>query len=152
MPPWLRGDVIDVRKIVSAWSEFSRVHGLQVRLQWSTTASTLPSFRVLMLSIIARPAAPHDTKHREPVAVPRSCPVRGKATQWNRCEFPSPPGNGYNHRCPYSQDARNIARIIIELARRGVRLVPNTPIWPDRRWPWMGKSGQVLEQYCLTPH
>jgi 3'-5' exoribonuclease 1 len=49
--------------------------------------------------------------------------------------------------CP--QDSRNVARIIIELARRGVRLVPNTPIQPGRRWPWMGKPGQILEQYCL---
>jgi 3'-5' exoribonuclease 1 len=50
------------------------------------------------------------------------------------------------------QDSRNIARIIIELARRGVRLVPNTPIRLERRWPWMGRSGQILEEYCLTPH
>ena len=49
------------------------------------------------------------------------------------------------------QDSRNIARIVVELARRGVRLVPNTPIQPGRRWPWMGKSGEVLEEYCLTP-
>jgi len=48
-------------------------------------------------------------------------------------------------------DSRNIARIIIELARRGVCLVPNTPIQPARRWPWMGRSGQILEQYLLTP-
>ncbi|KAI0003272.1 ribonuclease H-like domain-containing protein [Russula compacta] len=49
-------------------------------------------------------------------------------------------------------DTRNIVRIVIELARRGVRLVPNTSIRPDRRWPWMGRSGQILEQFCLTPH
>ena len=52
---------------------------------------------------------------------------------------------------PFLQDSRNIARIIIELARRGVRLVPNTPIQPGRRWPWMGRSGQILEQYLSTP-
>lgn len=52
---------------------------------------------------------------------------------------------------PFLQDSRNIARIIIELARRGVGLVPNTPIKPGRRWPWMGRSGQVLEQYLSTP-
>jgi hypothetical protein len=49
----------------------------------------------------------------------------------------------------HHQDSRNIARVIIELARRGVRLMPNTQIRPGRRWPWMGKSGQILEQYCL---
>ncbi|KII88959.1 hypothetical protein PLICRDRAFT_40586 [Plicaturopsis crispa FD-325 SS-3] len=47
-------------------------------------------------------------------------------------------------------DTRNIARIIVELARRGIRLEPNTVIQPGRRWLWMGRSGQILEEYCLT--
>jgi len=42
-------------------------------------------------------------------------------------------------------DTRNIARIVIELARRGVRLAPNLNVQVTRRWPWMGKSGRVLE-------
>ena len=45
------------------------------------------------------------------------------------------------------QDTRNIARLVIELARRGWKLEPNTPINPNRRWPWMGKRGKVLEEY-----
>lgn len=44
-------------------------------------------------------------------------------------------------------DTRNIARIVIELARRGVQLVPNTAINPNRRWPWMGKHGKILDGY-----
>ncbi|KAJ8481235.1 hypothetical protein ONZ51_g6138 [Trametes cubensis] len=44
-------------------------------------------------------------------------------------------------------DTRNIARLVIELARRGWKLEPNTPINPNRRWPWMGKRGKVLEEY-----
>ncbi|PIL23802.1 hypothetical protein GSI_13553 [Ganoderma sinense ZZ0214-1] len=44
-------------------------------------------------------------------------------------------------------DARNICRLLIELARRGWRLEPNTRINPNRRWPWMGKRGNVLEEY-----
>lgn len=44
-------------------------------------------------------------------------------------------------------DTRNITRIIIELARRGVKLKPNTAINPKRRWPWMGKRGKVLDGY-----
>lgn len=40
-------------------------------------------------------------------------------------------------------DTRNIAKIVIELARRDVPLLPNTRINPGRRWPWMGKSGQI---------
>ncbi|KAF8874627.1 ribonuclease H-like domain-containing protein [Gymnopilus junonius] len=43
-------------------------------------------------------------------------------------------------------DTRNIAKIITELARRGVPLLPNTTIYPGRRWRWMGKYGQVLEE------
>ncbi|KAF9483805.1 hypothetical protein BDN70DRAFT_873427 [Pholiota conissans] len=42
-------------------------------------------------------------------------------------------------------DTRNIARIVTELARRGVRLMPNTTIYPGRRWRWMGKHGQILQ-------
>ncbi|KAF9562164.1 hypothetical protein CPC08DRAFT_706893 [Agrocybe pediades] len=45
-------------------------------------------------------------------------------------------------------DTRNIAKIVTELARRGVRLVPNTTIYPGRRWRWMGKHGQILED-CI---
>ncbi|KAI0315523.1 ribonuclease H-like domain-containing protein [Amylostereum chailletii] len=44
-------------------------------------------------------------------------------------------------------DTRNIARIVTELARRGVRLYPNTTIHPNRRWYWMGKKGQILEEF-----
>lgn len=45
----------------------------------------------------------------------------------------------------WTQDTRNIARIVTELACRGIPLVPNTTIYPGRRWRWMGKHGQVLE-------
>ena len=47
------------------------------------------------------------------------------------------------------QDTRNIARVLTELAKRGIRLEPNTVIFPGRRWQWMGKPGQILEEYCL---
>lgn len=50
-------------------------------------------------------------------------------------------------------DARNVSRIVVELARRGMRLRPNTPINPNRRWPWMGRSGsgKVLEDRIVLP-
>jgi len=44
-------------------------------------------------------------------------------------------------------DTRNIAKIVIELAWRDVRLLPNTRIHLGRRWPWMGKSGDILEDH-----
>lgn len=93
MPLWLRGDVIDVRKIVSAWSEFSRVHGLKVCFHKMS-----PGFYVTLISgpcYLAHSAPPHVTEYRKSAAVPRACAVRGKATQWNRCEF-SYAGDGYN--------------------------------------------------------
>ncbi|KAJ7098126.1 ribonuclease H-like domain-containing protein [Mycena belliarum] len=43
-------------------------------------------------------------------------------------------------------DTRNLARIIAQLAVDGVRLQPNTPINPRRRWFWMGKAGRILEE------
>ncbi|KAJ7349489.1 ribonuclease H-like domain-containing protein [Mycena albidolilacea] len=44
-------------------------------------------------------------------------------------------------------DTRNLARIITQLALEGVSLQPNTTISLRRRWAWMGKSGQILEQH-----
>lgn len=51
---------------------------------------------------------------------------------------------------PHSQDTRNVARIVVELARRGMPLRPNTSINPYRRWPWMGRNGKILEEYVLS--
>ncbi|KAG5728368.1 3'-5' exoribonuclease 1 [Termitomyces sp. T112] len=44
-------------------------------------------------------------------------------------------------------DSRNIARIVAELARRGTSLHPNTVIHPNRRWQWMGRHGQILDDH-----
>jgi len=48
-------------------------------------------------------------------------------------------------------DARNIARILAELGRRHVRLVPNSHIAPGRRWPWMGENGEVIPEHVQNP-
>lgn len=109
MPPWIRGDVMDVRKVVSALSRFSKAYSSKPALPRRRSPNIESQLRFLGLG----------------------------------------PFEGRKH--SGIDDSRNIARIVIELARRGIRLVPNTPIQPGRRWPWMGKSGQVLEQYCLTP-
>lgn len=50
----------------------------------------------------------------------------------------------------FKQDTRNIAKIVTELSKRGAVLKPNTQIKPGRKWVWMGKGGQVLEQFCAT--
>lgn len=46
-------------------------------------------------------------------------------------------------------DTRNVARIITELARRGMPLRPNTSINLHRRWSWMGRNGRVLEEQVM---
>jgi len=48
-------------------------------------------------------------------------------------------------------DAHNIARIVAELARRGVCLQPNCFIDPRRRWHWMGKRGEILKETLAYP-
>jgi hypothetical protein len=42
-----------------------------------------------------------------------------------------------------TQDARNISRILAELARRGVALETNLIIRPNKRWFWMGRDGNI---------
>ncbi|KAJ7940858.1 ribonuclease H-like domain-containing protein, partial [Mycena leptocephala] len=46
-------------------------------------------------------------------------------------------------------DARNLARILKQLALEGVSLQPNTSI-KRRRWVWMGKSGKILEEHLTS--
>jgi len=59
-----------------------------------------------------------------------------------------PPFQGRQH--SGIDDTRNIARIVTELARRGVRLEPNLRIHPGRRWYWMGTQlGEIYEEYFL---
>ncbi|KAF8333976.1 ribonuclease H-like domain-containing protein [Cantharellus anzutake] len=48
-------------------------------------------------------------------------------------------------------DARNVARILIELARTPLRVEPNTRILPNRRWWWMGPGGKVNYPDSRTP-
>ncbi|KAJ7219074.1 ribonuclease H-like domain-containing protein [Mycena pura] len=57
--------------------------------------------------------------------------------------FGLPPFQGRLH--SGIDDTRNLARILKQLALENVRLQPNTPINLRRRWYWMGKSGQILE-------
>jgi hypothetical protein len=47
---------------------------------------------------------------------------------------------------PLWQDTRNISKVLIELARLGMCLLPNSTVRPNRRWAWMGKEGQILEE------
>jgi len=42
------------------------------------------------------------------------------------------------------EDARNICRVLIELARRGRPLLPTTTVNVRKRWKWMGKAGKII--------
>ncbi|KAG1826779.1 ribonuclease H-like domain-containing protein [Suillus subaureus] len=96
MPLWLKGDVLDVRRVVSVWA----------------AASANPDTTTKQLQALGLP------------------------------EFQGRLHSGID-------DARNIACVMTELARRAVRLEPKISINPNRRWNWMGKPGEVLE-YTLT--
>ncbi|KAI0062234.1 hypothetical protein BV25DRAFT_1916154 [Artomyces pyxidatus] len=109
MPHWLRGDILDVRKVVSGWAD--AMQGLP------TKKATLP-----------RRITPNITVQLRTLGL---APFEGRQH------------SGID-------DTRNITRIVVELARRGIQLQPNTYIRPGRRWAWMGKSGEILEEYCLT--
>ncbi|KAJ8587996.1 hypothetical protein M405DRAFT_793677 [Rhizopogon salebrosus TDB-379] len=74
-----------------------------------------------------------EISHRQPLNIPLQLQALGLPG------FQGRPHSGID-------DARNIARILAELARRGVRLVPNTSIRPNRRWHWMGRPGEVREE------
>jgi 3'-5' exoribonuclease 1 len=106
MPYWLQGDVLDVRQLVSDWSN-PTPRGSQSFLRRQSPNISM-QLRLLELA-----------------------------------EFQGRQHSGID-------DTRNIARIVTELARRCVRLQPNTVIHLNRRWFWMGKYGQVLEEYF--PH
>ncbi|KAG6335879.1 hypothetical protein ID866_3216 [Astraeus odoratus] len=109
MPSWLKGDVLDVRRVVSVWAATRERSDNQ---QFKTTSTTGRQFRSL--------------------SIPQQLRVLGLGTFQGR------------QHCGLD-DTRNIARIVIELARRGIRLEPNTSINPNRRWQWMGRQGEVLE-------
>ncbi|THV07453.1 hypothetical protein K435DRAFT_257846 [Dendrothele bispora CBS 962.96] len=49
----------------------------------------------------------------------------------------------------FPQDARNVSRIVTELARRGVKLQPNLTVTRRKRFNWMGRAGQVREEEMI---
>ncbi|KAF9264868.1 hypothetical protein L218DRAFT_958043 [Marasmius fiardii PR-910] len=65
---------------------------------------------------------------------------RNIVAQLRALELPEFEGRQHSGR----DDTRNLSRILAELARRGMRLQPNTTINFNRQWQWMGRDGQVL--------
>ncbi|KAJ3855622.1 ribonuclease H-like domain-containing protein [Lentinula lateritia] len=110
MPSWLKGDVLDVKKMVTSWSIMQNYRGRKMKAMLARNHPIRPSLNISsQLRVLGLPAF-QGRKH-----------------------------SGID-------DARNISRIMSECARRNIRLQPNTRIDPNRRWSWMGKSGQILLQ------
>lgn len=112
MPEWIKGDVLDVRKVVSYYLALQESGKRQTKIVFPKPA---PRRRTLNISQQLRVLSLPDFVGRQHSGI---------------------------------DDTRNIARIVTELAKRGIRLEPNTQIFPGRRWQWMGRPGQVLEEYC----
>lgn len=109
MPIWLKGDVMDVRRVVSIVAQ-PHEGSFKRNTRHSASVNYFPFNISQQLRVLGLPAF-----------------------------------QGHLH--SGIDDSRNLARIIAELARRDVRLEPNTHINPRKRWPWMGKPGQVLEAH-----
>ncbi|PSR88914.1 hypothetical protein PHLCEN_2v5063 [Hermanssonia centrifuga] len=110
LPPWLSGDVMDVRRVVTRWLEKNDPQ----RRATGSVAFTSP--------------------RRKSLPITRQLHLLGLGAF-----------EGRQH-CGID-DTRNVARIVIELARQGMPLRANTPVNPRRRWQWMGKNGKVLEEF-----
>jgi len=78
--------------------------------------------------------------------LPKGTPSRSLTITRQLTALSLPPFEGRQH--SGIDDTRNIARILTELARRGVRLEPNLRIQPGRKWYWMGSElGHVIDTY-----
>ncbi|TRM61740.1 ribonuclease H-like domain-containing protein [Schizophyllum amplum] len=126
-PDWMRGDVLDVRVPVMQWmddqssnSSSSPTSGSPFSTQTYNSASSPP-----YKSMFPRRRTPNIPAQLRALGLP---------------EFQGRQHSGID-------DTRNICRILAELARLGFQLKPNTSINPERRWPWMGRKGRVLEEY-----
>lgn len=108
MPLWLKGDVLDIRRVVSVWAVATGNPG--------TTNKNKPLIR----------------PHFRSLNIPQQLQALGLPAFQGRLH------SGID-------DTRNVARVMTELACRGVRLEPKTSINPNRRWNWMGKPGEILE-------
>ncbi|KAG2146922.1 ribonuclease H-like domain-containing protein [Suillus bovinus] len=110
MPLWLKGNILDVRRVVSVWAV----------APGNVDTTIQPSAR----------------SHIQSLNIPQQLQALGLPAFQGRLH------SGID-------DTRNIARVMTELARRGVRLEPKTSINPNRRWNWMGKHGEVLEHTLM---
>ncbi|KAH7877631.1 ribonuclease H-like domain-containing protein [Lentinula edodes] len=129
MPSWLKGDVLDVKKMVTSWSIMQNYRGRKMKAMLARNHPNRPSLNISsQLRVLGLPAF-QGRKHSGIDVVPfKFFMSRHLHTDSNL----------------FFQDARNISRIMSECARRNIRLQPNTRIDPNRRWSWMGKSGQIL--------
>ncbi|KAL7416060.1 ribonuclease H-like domain-containing protein [Mrakia frigida] len=126
-----------------------------------TSSNPPPTSSDLPLSPETPPANPSTSPSPSPspvVADPSPTPPKAKKRKNNKKK--KPPKFYYNvtdilshlNMAPFEgrphsgiDDAKNIARILIEVESRGVLLEPNRFVRPgDRRWGWMGENGRLI--------
>ncbi|KAJ3556641.1 hypothetical protein NM688_g1912 [Phlebia brevispora] len=132
LPRWISGDVMDVRRVVAKWQEKTDLRSKSKgSVAFSSPSGTfLPITRQLHLLGLG------SFEGRQHCGMDVCILISKRFFHLILSTF-------------YLEDTRNVARIVTELARRGMALRPNTSINPHRRWPWMGKNGKVLEEFVL---
>ncbi|SCV69428.1 BQ2448_2448 [Microbotryum intermedium] len=123
-PSWLGGHVIDLRKLVTHY--FAGLSSPPVDLTAKVNGSPPP-----------KPSIPIPIPTTAPESLSIPCVLSALCL---------PPFVGHLH--SGLDDARNLSRILIELARRGVGLEPNLTVpymqGREKRWDWMGRGGTVV--------
>ncbi|SCZ97123.1 BZ3500_MvSof-1268-A1-R1_Chr4-2g07005 [Microbotryum saponariae] len=121
-PSWLGGHVIDLRKLVTHYFAGLLTPSIDLTTKMDDSSSPKSSDPLPMI-------AP------ESLSIP--CVLSALSL---------PPFIGQLH--SGLDDARNLSRILVELARRGVALEPNLTVpqvqGREKRWDWMGRDGTVV--------
>ncbi|OCH95629.1 hypothetical protein OBBRIDRAFT_822823 [Obba rivulosa] len=114
IPTWIQGNFIDVRRMVSGWYAGMLHEASRSQPQGIISGASNLSY-----------VLPNPLSLSRQLGLLGLLPFRGR----EHCGI---------------DDARNVSRILAELARRGVSLEPNAVI-RSRRWSWMGQNGTILE-------
>lgn len=138
---WCSDGPFDIRDFVAKQCFISKI----TKPQW-LRGDVLDVRMMVMIWLNSRQSTPSKSQKTRPPLAPwrRSLNISGQLQALGLSPFEGREHSGID-------DTRNIARILIELARRGVQLNTNTIIPRPQRWIWMGKPGEILEEYCPTP-
>ncbi|GAA6004639.1 hypothetical protein JCM10207_000964 [Rhodosporidiobolus poonsookiae] len=172
-PPWLAGEMVDLRILTANF--FSALK--KQRRSPSPPSSSANSFSALVDTPQPPKPKPPLPVGEEPLPTPLAAPAAAASSPFASAPYPAPsePTHTYlpSHQLtapptlslpsvlsaltlpPFQgrlhsglSDARNAARILIDLAARGVRVEPNRRVpeggrGGERRWGWMTRTGEV---------